>query len=175
MDYCGIYIGNDNDSVRDSLPHPVNATLLMHILSTFATIMCTPAAPEIMRDFKTNNQLYVVILVSIWEAGEAVGPLFIGPLSEMYGRRLVFHVANIIFVVCAVGCALSIDIGMLIAFRLLNGVVVASVVLGPSIIGDMFVQEKRGSAMAITLFGPVVGPISAPVIGGYLTEAIGWR
>lgn len=137
--------------------------------------MCTPAAPQIMRSFKENNQLYVVILVSIWEAGEAIGPLFISPLSELYGRRPVYHAANIMFVIFSVACALSVDMGMLIAFRLLNGLVVASVVLGPSIIGDMFVQEQRGGAMALTVFGPILGPLAAPIIGGYLTEAIGWR
>ncbi|PQE09255.1 bicyclomycin resistance protein [Rutstroemia sp. NJR-2017a WRK4] len=50
--------------------------------------MCTPAAPEILNEFKTDNQLYVVILVSIWEAGEGIGPLFLGPLSELHGRLL---------------------------------------------------------------------------------------
>jgi MFS family permease len=142
---------------------------------TFATIMCTPAAPEILNEFKTDNQIYVVILVSIWEAGEGIGPLFLGPLSELHGRLLVLHSANIVFVLCSVSCALSINMGMLIAFRFLNGAAVAAVVLGPSIIGDMFVQDQRGGAMAITLFGPIIGPIVAPIVGGYLTQAIGWR
>lgn len=128
-----------------------------------------------MKDLHTNNQLYAVILVSVWEVGEGVGPLLLGPLSELYGRLPIFHTANICFVICAVACGLSTNVGMLIAFRCLNGLTVASVVLGPSIIGDMFIQEARGAAMAITLIGPIIGPIAGPPLGGYIADRIGWR
>ena len=53
---------------------------------TFATLMCTPAAPEIMDAFDSHAKLYSVILVSIWELGEGIGVLIIASLSERFGR-----------------------------------------------------------------------------------------
>lgn len=46
---------------------------------------------------------------------------------------------------------------MLIAFRFFNGIAVASVVLNPSIVGDMFIVEERGNAMSILTVAPLLG------------------
>ena len=47
--------------------------------------------------------------------------------------------------------------------------------IGGGIIGDMFPITERGKAMTIWMLGPVVGPTVAPVIGGFVSETIGWR
>ena len=64
---------------------------------------------------------------------------------------------------------------MLAAFRFLNGLVIASLTLGPAMIGDMFKQEERGAAMAALYMGPLLGPVAAPIIGGFFANAEGWR
>lgn len=137
--------------------------------------MCAPAAPLILKDFSSTDRLYETLLVSIWEMGEAFGPLLIAPLSEMYGRAPVYHSANVLFCIFSAASALSKDLNMLIVFRFFNGITVASVVLNPSIIGDMFITEQRGSAMSILTLAPLLGPVLGPVIGGYLSQSIGWR
>ena len=137
--------------------------------------MCAPAAPLILREFSSNNQLYQTLLVSIWELGEAFGPLFIAPLSEIYGRAPVYNVVNIFFCIFSIAGAVSTNIHMFIAFRFLNGITVGAIVLNPSIVGDLFVTEKRGNAMAIEGIAPLIGPVLGPVIGGYVSQAIGWR
>lgn len=63
---------------------------------------------------------------------------------------------------------------MLLVFRFFNGVDVASIVLNPSIFGDIFVAEQRGSAMLIVTLGPLLGPVLGPVAGGYISQSIGW-
>lgn len=64
---------------------------------------------------------------------------------------------------------------MLIAFRCLSGLTVASTTLNSGTVGDMFRQEERGTAMSIMSLCPLLGVVSGPIIGGYLTAAIGWR
>ncbi|MCJ1377245.1 hypothetical protein MMC17_000337 [Xylographa soralifera] len=147
----------------------------MTTVDTFATLICVPAIPSILSDFESTNQAYLVILVSIWELGEGLGPFLIAPLSEIYGRLPVYHTANVLFFLCSLGGALSTSIGMLAAFRFLNGLVIASLTLGPAMIGDMFKQEERGAAMAVLFMGPLLGPVAAPIIGGFLANAEGWR
>ena len=137
--------------------------------------MFLPAVPTLLHDFASNDYTYSILLVSIWEIGEGLGPFYIAPLSEIYGRLPIYYSTNILFIVFAVASALSTSLGMLVAFRLLNGLVCSSLTLGPAIVGDMFKQEQRGSAMALLYIGPLVGPVTAPIIGGFLAKAKGWR
>ena len=137
--------------------------------------MCIPAAPQILREFGSSNTLYETLLVSIWELGEAVGPLLTAPLSEIFGRSPVYNATNITFVIYSIACAVSSNLNMLVAFRFFNGIGDASITLNPSIVGDMFSQKERGLAIAVVGLPPLLGPVAGPVLGGYLTQAEGWR
>lgn len=106
---------------------------------------------------------------------QVFGPFVIAPLSELYGRFYVYHAGNCLFILCSVACALSVNIQMLVAFRFLNGVAVVAVILNPSIVGDLYSIENRGAAMAITGLAPLLGPVTGPIIAGYLGQAAGWR
>ncbi|KAF1929837.1 MFS general substrate transporter [Didymella exigua CBS 183.55] len=115
-------------------------------------------------------------VVSVYLLGFAIGPLFIAPMSEMFGRMPLYNICSVLFVIFNVGCALSTSMGMLIAFRLLAGCAGASpLTLGGGTIADMFPQEQRAGAMAIYSMGPLLGPIIGPVCGGFLVEALSWR
>jgi MFS family permease len=103
------------------------------------------------------------------------GQLFVGPLSELYGRMPVYHAGNVFFIVCSVTAALSTNMPMLISFLFLNGVAITSLTLGPNIVGDVFKKEERGTAMSIAIALPLLGPFIAPIVGGYVAGAFGWR
>ncbi|KAB8217697.1 major facilitator superfamily domain-containing protein [Aspergillus novoparasiticus] len=121
---------------------------VMYMLANFGTIIIVPAVPVILSHFHVSGYLYQPLIVSIWELGEGVGSFLVGPLSEQYGRNIVYHGGNILFILCSVAAALSQNISMLVAFRFVNGMEVTSLTLAPSIIGDLFVQDERGTAMA---------------------------
>lgn len=80
----------------------------------------------------------------------------------------IYHGGNILFVVCSMAAALSVNVSMLIAFRFLNGFVVTSLTLGPSIVGDLFRKEDRGAAMAMAIAFPLLGPLAAPIVDSYI-------
>lgn len=162
-------IGYASTAVPHSDSHPLTS------IRNFATVMCIPAVPQILSELHESSSLYGPFLVSAWELGQAVGPLFTAPLSEIFGRAPVFNVANALFVIFSIACAVSSNPGMLIAFRFINGIGDASIALNASIVGDLFQAEERGLAMAVMGFPPLLGPVMGPIIGGYLTEALGWR
>ena len=89
-----------------------------------------------------------VLLVTIWEVGEAAGPLIIAPLSELFGRRPLFLLANVAFVGATALGAAAPSSALLIASRALTGAAVAANVLNPAVVGDMFAPAQRGSAMS---------------------------
>lgn len=98
------------------------------------------------------------------------------PLSELYGRLMPYHITNVLFTIFTVGSALSPSIPALIVFRLLCGMEASAVLnLGGATVADLFIQEERGLAMAVWTFGPLLGPAIGPVLGGYVTETLGWR
>ncbi|MCJ1405558.1 hypothetical protein MMC11_008786 [Xylographa trunciseda] len=148
---------------------------LMVTLDIFGTFAIVPAVPQILQEFHVSNPLYLTLVVSIWELGEGIGPFIIAPLSEHYGRMPVYHVGNTLFVLCLVASATSTNISALIAFRFLSGLTTTCLTLGPSIIGDVFIQEERGKTMAVALLLQKLGPFGAPLLGSYVAQEKGWR
>ena len=113
-----------------------------------------------MQDLKGyKDRSAAVLFVTIWELGEATGPLFLAPLSEVYGRFVVYNVANCLFIVGVIITALSRNVGLLIFARYLTGCAVASNVLNPAIIGDMFRSEWRGAPMSAVMLAPLIGGV----------------
>ena len=77
-----------------------------------------------------------------------MGPLVSAPLSELYGRLIVYHVCNVLFVIFSIACALSTSMDMLIVFRFFAGAVgVTPVTIGGGTIADIMRPEARGGAM----------------------------
>lgn len=149
---------------------------ILTLLTPLASSMVAPAVPLIMQDFGTRDTTLASFIVSIYVLGYAVGPLFIAPLSEVYGRMPLYHICNIMFVVWNIACAVAPNIGSLLVFRLIAGVAGSCpITIFAGSIADVFIQEKRGGAMAICALGPLIGPVVGPVAGGFLAEAAGWR
>lgn len=150
---------------------------LMAFTVTFTCIGIVPVANLIVSDLNGghSDRKASVILVTIWELGEAAGPLFIAPLSEMFGRYPVFNAANMLFI-CGIAITLwSESVQTLIFARFLTGCAVASNVLNPAIIGDIFPPESRGSAMSVVMLAPLIGGAVGPAVAGAIAESAGWR
>lgn len=138
--------------------------------------MFAPGIPKIMAEFHSSSSTTATFILSIYILGFAFGPLIVAPLSELYGRSLLYNVGNLLFTIFTVGAALSNSIGMLMAFRLLMGLAGAvPITIGSGSIADVMPVEKRGRAMAAWALGPLLGPCIGPVAGGFLIEAAGWR
>ena len=86
--------------------------------------------------------------------GFAMGPLILAPLSEMYGRVMIYNFCNVGFVCFTVACALATDMNMLVGFRFMAGCFgIAPITNGGGTIADIMPAEKRGSAMSIWAIG----------------------
>ncbi|KAJ5092024.1 hypothetical protein NUU61_006894 [Penicillium alfredii] len=149
---------------------------LITLLTPLGSSMFAPGVPQVMADFGLTNPELSSFVVSVYLLGYCFGPLLIAPVSEIYGRRIVYNVCNVLYVIFTVACAVAPEVGSLIVFRFFAGCAGSCpLTIGAGSIADMFVQEKRGSAMAAWALGPLIGPVIGPVAGGYLTQAEGWR
>lgn len=128
------------------------------LLTPFASSILSPGISSLMTEFGERSEIMGALTVSIYLLGYVVGPMFLAPLSEIYGRRPVLTVANIFFCLWQIGCALAPDISALIIFRFFAGVGGAGcLTLGGAVIGDVFGPEQRGFAMGIWTLGPLFG------------------
>lgn len=102
--------------------------------------------------------------------------MLFAPLSEIYGRVIVYHACNVCFIAFHVACALAPNLGSLVAFRFLAGFFGSCPTTnGGASIADMVQQERRGAFLGAFAVGPILGPVVGPVAGGFLSTAEGWR
>ncbi|KAJ6438800.1 fluconazole resistance protein [Purpureocillium lavendulum] len=161
---------------------PRRKWLMISLLSTItfmtplASSILAPALTSLAKEFDETSITRAALPISIFLLGYAVGPLFLSPLSEIYGRNIVLIISSAWFCAWLIGCALAPTLDTLILFRFLAGVGgSACQTIGGAIVADMFPIQDRGRAMALWSLGPMFGPSCAPVIGGFVSETIGWR
>lgn len=141
-----------------------------------AAVMFAPGAQYLVKEFEITSSMVASLTVSIYVLGYCVGPFLIAPLSEIYGRLAVYHICNITYEAFTIGCALSTNASMFLAFRFLAGCAgAAPMAVGGGTIADMYKADERGKAMALFSLGPLLGPVVGPVVGGALTQYSGWR
>lgn len=73
------------------------------LLTPFASSILSPGIHQLSEDFGNNNDIVGSMTVSIYLLGYVVSPIFIAPLSEIYGRRIVLTIANSFFCVWQIG------------------------------------------------------------------------
>ena len=146
-------------------------------IAPLASSIFAPGVPAVMKEFQNSSPELASFVVSVYILGFAAGPLVIAPMSEIYGRLIVYHGCNICFIAFLVACALAPSFNALIAFRFLSGIFGSCAVTnGGGTISDMITQEKRATAMALMTMGVLLGPIIAPIIGGVISDSsLGWR
>ncbi|EFE42585.1 hypothetical protein TRV_02666 [Trichophyton verrucosum HKI 0517] len=128
--------------------------------SNMSLVICAPATLAIAHDLNTNNNFLLVFYLTAPNLGEAIAPLYIGPLSEKFGRLVT---------------GFSSNINMIVAFRFLAGASTLSICLNPSIIGDLYPVKNRGAAMSVMSLIPILGSAVGPIAGGYITQGLNWR
>lgn len=120
----------------------------------------------------TSESVQALVL-TIFLLAWAVGPLLFGPISELYGRRLIFNISSVIFTVFSVACIFARSTEELILFRFLAGVGASTPIsIAAAVIADMYDLADRGTANAIYGFGLLIGPPIGPLIGGYIIQDV---
>ncbi|KAL0566102.1 hypothetical protein V5O48_015916 [Marasmius crinis-equi] len=195
-----------------------SATLIVSCIAFVApaaSSIISPASQQVAEEFGITSDVLLSMITSVYVLGfgeqilhifnslpnrssrlEALGPLLIGPLSEVFGRSRVLKVANLFFLsespsyhllavvlvdlptnpVWNLACGFSQTTAQLIIFRLLAGMGgSAPLSIGGAVVGDTFHPEERGRAIALYSLGPVLGPAVGPVAGGWIAEKTTWR
>jgi DHA1 family bicyclomycin/chloramphenicol resistance-like MFS transporter len=106
----------------------------------------------------------------------AVMSLWHGAISDAYGRRRLTIISLSVFLAASAGCALAVNVHVLLFFRALQGATAgAGMIVGRAIVRDLFdgAEAQRLMSHVATIF--TVAPVLAPVIGGWFQVWFGWR
>jgi EmrB/QacA subfamily drug resistance transporter len=147
--------------------------LVMLLASLDSTIVST-ALPTIVRDLGGLQHLSWVVTGYLL-ASTIATPLY-GKLGDLYGRKRVFQVAIVTFLIGSVLCGLSPNLPALIVFRALQGLGGGGLIVGAqAIVGDIVSPRDRGRYQGI--FGAVFGVsnVAGPLVGGFIVEHLSWR
>jgi multidrug resistance protein len=98
------------------------------------------------------------------------------PLSEIVGRRPIYASTLLLAVVFTIPGAVAKNIGTLLVTRTIAGIAFsAPMTLVGGTLADLWTTEERGVPMAAFSAAPFIGPAVGPLVGGFLSDAMGWR
>ena len=134
----------------------------------------TTTYDQIMPLFHTTRVIATLGL-STFVFGLMLGPMILAPLSEFYGRRLVYIGSFSMLFIWIIPCAVAQNIETILVTRFFDGFfgsVFLSVAGGT--IGDMFTKDELSAPMMIYSGSPFMGPALAPLIGGFINQYTDW-
>lgn len=142
-----------------------NRLLIVTCYRPLESSVITPGVPLLAHDFHETRKPVISLVVSIFVLGFAFGPMFLAPLSELYGRRLIYNASNIVTLGFSIGGALAPNIASFIVFRFIAGCFGAGPMnIGGGTIADQINPAKRGAVTSLLFTGIFMGPIIGLVI-----------
>lgn len=158
---------------RNTPPHV--ATLVAQAsIAALSMNVFLPSLPSMVIYFDTTYSV-MQLSVSLYLAVNAVLQVFIGTISDRYGRRPVLLASLVVFVVATAGTLLAPDTTTFLVFRMMQALVVSAMVLSRASIRDVLDENAAASRIGYVTMGMALVPMIAPAIGGFLDEAFGWR
>lgn len=168
--------GDAAEKAREGTPWRLLALLMAMTAIGPATLnMMVPALPGLTRILESDAGT-VQLTLSLFLLSLATAQLFLGPLSDRFGRRPVV-LGGVAFTVLAslAGIAAS-SIHALIAVRILQAIGAATgIVMSRAIIRDLFDRNRAAAMIGLVTTAMVIAPMVSPMIGGILDTTFGWE
>lgn len=137
--------------------------------------MYLPALPDVTRSLGAPAATVQITLTACL-MGMALGQIVVGPMSDRWGRRRPLLLGMVVYVLATALCALAPDAGLLIGFRLLQGLAgSAGIVIARAVVRDLYDGVDMARFFSTLMLISGVAPIVAPVIGGQVLRFTEWR
>lgn len=134
-----------------------------------------PALPTLAEDFNVTATT-INLTVTTYMIFQGITPMFLGGFADTAGRRPAYVICFVIYIAANIGLALSKNFTSLLVLRMLQSAgSAATVALNQATMADITTSAERGNYVGITSIPTVLAPSLGPVLGGVLTNYLGWR
>lgn len=158
---------------RETLLTMIGVLLIMLLASLDQTIVST-AMPRIIAEFNGLDR-YTWVTTAYLLTSTVMVPIY-GKLSDMFGRKPMFLIGVVLFLIGSAASGASQDMNQLIAFRAFQGLGAAALMpIAIAVVGDLFTPRERGKWQGVTgaIFG--LSSVLGPAVGGWITDNANWR
>ncbi|WP_037623883.1 multidrug effflux MFS transporter [Streptomyces aureus] len=137
--------------------------------------MYLPSLPEVTGSLHAPAATVQLTLTACL-LGMALGQLVVGPMSDRWGRRRPLLAGLAVYVVATALCALAPGIGLLVAFRLVQGLAgAAGIVIARAVVRDLYDGVAMARFFSTLMLISGVAPVVAPLVGGQILRFTDWR
>ena len=150
------------------------AVLLVMLLASLDQTVVGTAMPRIITDLQGFDR-YTWVTTAYLLTSTVMVPIY-GKLSDLFGRKSIFLVGVVLFLIGSAASGAAQSMNQLIAFRAFQGLGAAALMpIAIAVIGDLFTPRERGKWQGVTggVFG--LSSILGPTLGGYITDHSTWR
>lgn len=158
-----------------SVLRPLSGLLLGMFVSMLASTVVSTSLPVILHDLDGDQSAFTWVVTATLLTTAISTPIW-GKLADLFPRKLLIQIAIVIFVLATAAAGFSQTPEMLIAFRAVQGIGAGGLAaLSQVIMADIISPRERGRYMG--LFGAVmaVATVGGPLLGGLITDTLGWR
>jgi DHA2 family multidrug resistance protein len=149
--------------------------MLATLMNSLDTTIANVALPHIQGSVSASQDQITWVLTSYIVAAAIMTPL-VSWLASIFGRKMVFLVSIVGFVVASMLCGIAGSLVQIVLYRLLQGMFGAALIpLSQAVLLDIYPPRQHGQAMAVWGAGAILGPVLGPAIGGWLTDNLSWR
>jgi multidrug resistance protein len=171
---ASIVRGKNNESALAGRRMITAALLVAMMVTAMEQLVVSPAMPTIITQLG-GFEIYSLVISAYLLASTVSTPIY-GKLADLYGRKRILLFGLVLFSVGSILSGTSQSMGQLIAMRIIQGLGAGAV--GPivlTMLGDLFTLHERAQVQGY--FSAVWGlsSVAGPIIGGYLTDNVGWR
>ncbi len=157
---------------RASPPH-ISTLIMITGLSALVLSVFLPALPEMAEHFGTDYRLMQLSL-ALYLGASALIQLFIGPISDRFGRRPVILTASALFLLATLGCIFAPNITVFLVFRTAQAVIAINMALSRAVVRDMVPDAQAASMIGYVTMAMSLAPMVGPFFGGLLSSYFGW-
>ncbi|KAF7185279.1 Efflux pump atB [Pseudocercospora fuligena] len=142
---------------------------------TCASAMYTSTYKQLEQEFHVSREVATLGLTT-FVCGLGLGPMFLSPLSEFYGRRIVYICAFGMYLIWLIPCAVANNITCMLFVRFFDGLAGSAFLsVAGGTVRDMFRKDQLSAPMMVYTASPFVGPELGPVMGGFINQYTDWR
>ncbi|ODA83437.1 hypothetical protein RJ55_01951 [Drechmeria coniospora] len=144
-------------------------------VATMYSTSYTSSTPGLMSEFASSTTT-VTLGMTTYLLGLAAGSLVVAPMSEVYGRRPVYIVCLILWALLIIPCGLARSLTTIIVTRFFGAFFGAVMISNaPGTVVDISNPDYLARSMSFFGVAPLNGPVTGPIIGGFVFQYLGWR